>query len=113
PDAKMGEDGNRTLASLYDLFPSARVVSGHRVPISIGQWQRARIVVRPDGRVEHWLNGMKVLDYDRNSPEFERRVARSKFKDREGFGRIERGHILLQDHNDEVSFRSIKLRKLD
>lgn len=113
PDAKEGEGGNRTLASLYDLFPSARTVSGHRVPIAVGKWQRARIVVHPDGRVEHWLNGMKVLDYERGSAAFREQVARSKFAGREDFGLVRDGHILLQEHDDQVSFRSIKVRRLE
>lgn len=109
PDAKNGISGNRTLASLYDLIPAqkqGRFVNGP------GEWNRGRIVLNPDGRAEHWLNGRKVLEYTRGSEEFNERVAASKFADTEGFGMAEKGPIHIQDHNDEVQFRSIKIREL-
>lgn len=106
PDAKLGINGNRTLASLYDLLPATNK-SVH----PIGEWEHARIVVR--GRhVEHWLNGIKVLDYERGGKEFLAHKAESKFRDLEGFGEAPKGHILLQDHGDRVFFRNIKIRIL-
>ncbi len=110
PDAGAGRDGNRTLASLYDLLPATKVPRFVRGP---GQWNHARIVVNADGRVEHWLNHMQVLAFDRFGAELDEAVALSKFADREGFGKWPEGRILLQDHGDEVAFRSIKLRRLD
>jgi cytochrome c len=77
-----------------------------------GSWNRARIVVRGD-QVEHWLNGVLVVDYVLDSPEWKRRVADSKFNSMPDYGRRNRGHIALQDHGDVVSFRNIKIRKLD
>ncbi|HVS64134.1 MAG TPA: DUF1080 domain-containing protein [Thermoanaerobaculia bacterium] len=109
PDAKLGRGGNRTLASLYDLIPAVKQPRFVKPP---GEWNHARLVVRADGTVEHWLNHMKVLEYVRGSEEFLELVALSKYKDWEGFGRWERGHLLLQDHGNRVSFRSIKLRDL-
>jgi hypothetical protein len=112
PDAKMGRDGDRTLGSLYDLI-AARNLSdpdnpGKRINPP-GEWNRAVIVVR--GRhVEHWLNGFKVVDYDRGSPVFRALVAQSKFAKEPYFGEAQQGPILLQDHGDRVDFRSIKLR---
>ncbi|HMK38669.1 MAG TPA: DUF1080 domain-containing protein, partial [Bacteroidota bacterium] len=106
PDAKLGIDGNRMLASLYDLIPAA-----NKTVKPIGQWNNARIVVRGK-HVEHWLNGVKVLEYERGGKEFLRHKAVSKFKDLDGFGEAERGHILLQDHGDQVFFRNIKIRIL-
>lgn len=109
PDAKQGVVGNRTLASLYDLIPSVKVRRGQR---PIGAWNSGRIVVYPDNRVEHWLNGYLVVEYKRGTPIYDALVARSKYAKYEDFGMAETGHILLQDHGDEVSFRSIKIRTL-
>jgi hypothetical protein len=113
PDAKQGTDGNRTLASLYDVLPRARLMTNVGIAPKVDMWQHARIVSRADGSVEHWLNGVKVLEFNRNSAEFKARVAASKFKGTPGFGAANRGRILLQDHGDAVAYRSIKIRSLD
>jgi hypothetical protein len=112
PDAKAGIDGNRTIASLYDIYPRAKLRTNVGVKPVVGAWQHARIVCRKDGSVEHWLNGVKVLEFNRHSADYRAHVAQSKFKSTAGFGEAERGHILLQDHGDAVSFRSIKIREL-
>lgn len=109
PDAKQGAVGNRTLASLYDLIPSLKIQRGLR---KIGEWNWGRIVVYPDNRIEHWLNGYKVVEYQRGTPIYQALVARSKYQNWENFGMAEKGHILLQDHGDAVSFRSIRIRPL-
>ncbi|WP_286858612.1 MULTISPECIES: 3-keto-disaccharide hydrolase [Sphingobacterium] len=106
PDAKLGRDGNRTLASLYDLITSNRDGRARR---PIGEWNRGRVVVTADNKVEHYLNGIKMLSYERGSKEFKDLVAISKYKDWDNFGEAKEGFILLQDHGDKVSFRSIKI----
>jgi len=106
PDAKMGKDGNRTLASLYDLMPP----TGKRFN-GVGQWNTGRVVAK-NNRIEHWLNNIKVLEYERGSAEYRKLVAESKYSKMKNFGEAAEGHILLQYHNDRVWFRNIKIKKI-
>ena len=109
PDARLGSIGNRTLASLYDLIPAKK---NGREKLPIGEWNRGRIVVFPDGRVEHWINGWKVVEYQRGTQYFYALVAKSKFAKIPDFGMAAKGHILLQEHGTHVAYRSIKIREL-
>ncbi len=107
PDATKGKDGNRKCGGLYDLIapPADKSVR------PIGEWNQARLLV--DGpNTEHWLNGKKTVSYVRSSAEMKSLIGASKFKEIAGFGEGNKGHILLQDHNDEIAFRNIKIRRL-
>ncbi len=106
PDAKLGAIGNRKLAGLYDLIPPQGIRFN-----GVGEWNRARIVVK-GSHVEHWLNGFKTVEYERGTQMWRALVSRSKYVDWPKFGEAARGRILLQDHGNAVSFRSVKIREL-
>ena len=97
----------QTTASLYDLLSANKMKAGFK-PY---EWNDAMIVV-DGGRVEHWLNGVKVLEIDRFSESFDRLVINSKFCNDEGFGKLDGGHILLQDHGCTVYYRNIMIKEL-
>lgn len=106
PDAKLGsQEGSRTLGSLYDLIEADK--SKYMFPI--GEWNTAHIISK-NNKVEHWLNGVKILEYERGSDDFLKLVSESKYKDWPNFGLLEKGNILLQDHGDLVSFKNIKIK---
>jgi len=104
-DARSSPD--RITGALYDLMaPSQRSV------ISLTDFNTARIVVQGKN-VEHWINGAKVVQFERESADLQKLIAGSKFRHLEKFGTFAKGHVALQDHNSEVWFRNIKIRELN
>jgi hypothetical protein len=101
-----GEIEMHRAGDLYDLKASTRPAAR-----PVGDWNTARIRVEGN-HIEHWLNGEKVLEITRGSPEWERAHAASKFADTEGHGLAKSGHITFQDHGDVVWYRNIKIREL-
>ena len=116
PDSAKGKDGNRRVASLYDLLPA----HAEKVVKPTGQWNNGMIVAKGN-HVEHWLNGVKVLEYERGSAAFRAAVAASKYatwgNDRDGkpqpWGEVPVGRIHIQDHSDSTAyFCNLKIKEL-
>jgi len=116
PDSDKGKDGNRKAASLYDIIPA----NADAILKGVGQWNTGKIVAKGT-HVEHWLNGVKVLEYERGSAAFRKAVKASKYADwgkaangdPQPWGEIPEGRILLQDHSDStVSFCNLKIKEL-
>ncbi|MDR1556693.1 MAG: DUF1080 domain-containing protein [Tannerellaceae bacterium] len=115
PDAQLytTAPGSRRLAGLYDLIKPENIRFN-----GVGNWNQAIVKVFPNKHTEHWLNGFKTLEYERGSDAFRELVKGSKYaapvyNEHGLFGEAPSGRILLQDHGNEVAFRSIKIRTLE
>jgi hypothetical protein len=105
-DARLGKDGNRQAGALYDLIPA---VPQNAKPS--GEWNQVEIMVFK-GTVVHKMNGETVLEYHLGTPDWEKMVANSKFRDFPEFGKYREGYIGLQDHGDDVWYRNIRIKEL-
>lgn len=101
-----GRDPMTSAGSNFALYAPVRDVTR-----PVGEWNAARIVMRGN-HVEHWMNGVKLLEYELASPAWEQRVQASKFRTMPRYGRASRGHIALQQHEAWVAFRNIRIREL-
>jgi hypothetical protein len=106
PDSKVGPQ--RQTGSLYDLMAPDAAAKKVNPP---GEWNTSKIVVR-GRKLEHWLNGAKVVEMEIGSDAWKAVYAKSKFKTTPGFAENEKGRIMLQDHGDEVWFRNLSIREL-
>lgn len=108
-DDERHADGKSELTSAgsnFALYPVRRGISR-----TAGEWNSVRLLVN-GSHVEHWLNGVKVVEYELGSADWDARVKASKFATMPLYGRSPRGHIGLQDHGDRVEFRNIRIRAL-
>ncbi len=106
-EGKMKPCDYYTIGSLYEIYEA----SCNKKPSPLGEWNKSRIISK-NNHVEHWLNGEKILEYERGSEDFRQRVAESKFKKYENFGEADEGHILIQDHGSIVHYRNIKIKEM-
>ena len=102
---KMQANDYHTTAALYEFFPP----SSEKKMAPLSEFNKSKIVSNGN-RVEHWLNGKKVVEYTRGGAEFLEMKSKSKFKDLPDFGLHEEGHLMLQDHQSRVGFKNIRIR---
>ena len=104
------EDGklpSHRAGALYDL-----IAPGSRKQLRpVGEWNQSRVVFRGN-HGEHWLNGQKIVEFELGTAHMDSLLAKSKYRAIQGFANRRRGHIVLQDHGDEVYFRNVKVREL-
>ncbi len=102
-----GKSKMTSAGSCYALYPPTKDVCK-----PAGEWNQTKIIIK-GSQVEHWLNGTKVVEYEKGGEEWNKKIAESKFKQWAQFGKPKHGHICLQDHGDKVEYRNIKIRVLE
>ncbi|MRS60374.1 3-keto-disaccharide hydrolase [Larkinella terrae] len=107
PEVKPEPNSTISTGAVYLLYPPR-----NKKLLPPGQWNKVRIVVNGK-HIEHWLNGKLLASYDRMSPDFQEKVAQSKFRDYPDYAKADSGRILLQDHGNHVYFRNIRIKRLD
>jgi len=101
-----GKNPLTSAGSCYALYAPSRDASR-----PIGEWNTSKILINK-GKVEHWLNGEKVVQYDMNSDEWKAKVAGSKFKEWPEFGLARKGHLALQQHGAKIAYKNLKIREI-
>lgn len=104
---KDGDSALTSAGSLYALYPPS-----DEKKRKAGVWNKSKIIINGN-KVTHFLNNKKVVDVEMGSDDWQKRVADSKFKNWEKFGKNSTGHIAFQDHGNEVWYRNIKIKRLD
>jgi hypothetical protein len=110
-DDSLSEDNKlatHRAGALYDLFAA----NDKKRLKPVGGWNSSRIVFRGN-HGEHWLNGQKIVEFDLGTPRMDSALAKSKYRVLKGFADRRSGHIILQDHGDEVFYRDIKIREIE
>ncbi|MCB1095926.1 MAG: DUF1080 domain-containing protein [Verrucomicrobiae bacterium] len=102
-----GANPKQTAGSLYDVIAPNQDAKKLK---PVGEWNTSRIVAK-EGKVQHWLNGKKILEVDMESEEWAAALEKSKFRGAPTFGQ-KSGRIMLQDHGDEAWFRNIRIKSL-
>ena len=106
PEVKDDPTGTSSTGSVYLIYAPK-----NKKLLPPGKWNKARILVN-GSHTEHWLNGVKVAEYERGSQDFNDRVAQTKFNEFPEFAKAESGHIMLTDHGDTVYFKNIRIKRL-
>ena len=105
---------NRTMGSLYDLIAAENLSEKNNDDIRANgpeRWNRAKIVIK-GGEVQHWINNIKIVEYNRFSQTLKSLIKKSKFQDFKGYAVGSNGRILLQDHEPgDIKFKNIKIRE--
>lgn len=112
-DAKKGVNGNHLIGALYDLIPPTNLSEANSTERRIA-WEdvynRARIVVK-NQKVEHWLNEIKIVEYDLTTQAFQALIQHSIFKNSKNFGKHSNGKIRLKVDHGKIDFKNVKVRE--